>query len=519
MSGPPRKRQDHSGDNDNNYFEVKRVRLTDGTAILPKSETVTIREEHYLRMNEHISHLRSACSKKHRQVGEMDKRIASMGRVIRKRDTDIAEKNRIIADKSKFNNALQLVNEESQVKIHILKDDNAKLQKELNSVRAGNGWTGWLVNHGRCSTTQAAYESWIQELEQRDKAQKAELVRKDQEFAAARVEFTREMREARDLSSHNTFKVPDNVILDGWKELTFKIHQFVDYHLFAYPISDLSDDAIQSYRPLCPEPAMFLTNVLLAPLLFEAGIWSCLDKLVFGVTAEGWAGKLGRDYSQSCRNIREVIDADSSALNDYHDWRSRYAQLLEKLSPVSKKDLKMGAKKMADSILRFQPDADRLAAEHDLREILADATDLNMMLRKSKAEFIFTFDNIDRKDSINFNPSRMQLRNLFGLTTRTSSSIPRGIDLVISPALEKRGTSDGDKYDLQTMLIKPEVVCNVSVELAKQEDDNVAFNGQAGVCPKQEQDNDEVILVKDTSGQVSSGVMSHSTSASRVKSE
>ena len=306
MSGPPRKRQDHSGDNDNNYFEVKRVRLTDGTAILPKSETVTIREEHYLRMNEHISHLRSACSKKHRQVGEMDKRIASMGRVIRKRDTDIAEKNRIIADKSKFNNALQLVNEESQVKIHILKDDNAKLQKELNSVRTGNGWTGWLVNHGRCSTTQAAYESRIQELEQRDKAQKAELARKGQEFAAARAEFTREMREARDLSSRNTFKVPDNVILDGWKELTFKIHQFVDYHLFAYPISDLSDDAIQSYRPLCPEPAMFLTNVLLAPLLFEAGIWSCLDKLVFGVTAEGWAGKLGRDYSQSCRNIRGI---------------------------------------------------------------------------------------------------------------------------------------------------------------------------------------------------------------------
>ena len=174
---------------------------------------------------------------------------------------------------------------------------------------------------------------------------------------------------------------------------------------------------------------------------------------------------------------------------------------------------------MADGILRFQPDADRLAAEHDLREILADATDLNMMLRKSKAEFIFTFDNINRKDSTNFNPSRMQLRNLFGLTTRSSSSIPRGIDLVISPALEKRGTSDGDNYDLQTVLIKPEVVCNVSVELAKQEDDNVAFNGQAGVCPKQEQDNDEVILVKDTSGQVSSGVMSHSTSTSRVKSE
>lgn len=241
--------------------------------MVPENETVTIRKSEYRRMNSGIARLQTACTKKHKAMVELEGKLTEYSEV-RTSNRDIQEKDRLIE-------SLQVVNRNSQMTILDQQNKVANLQKELRSTRPKFGLSSLFSSQGRVGSTEAAYKSRIQELQQSIKAQEADMQRKEHGFAAARDEFTREMQEVRTLSSRNTFKVADNEVVERWEELAFKIRQFVDWHIYAYPLDDLSKEAIHAYADLCVNPTVFLTHPLLVPFLFEAVIWSSLVQSIF----------------------------------------------------------------------------------------------------------------------------------------------------------------------------------------------------------------------------------------------
>lgn len=150
---------------------------------------------------------------------------------------------------------------------------------------------------------------------------------------------------------------------------------------------------------------------------------------------------------------------------------------------------------MANEVLRHQPETNRLDAEYHLRDILADVVDINMMLRKSKADFVVVFNDANHEKLSKFDPTLMKLRDVFGIPPNQGTPASRSVDLIISPILIKRGTSDGDIYDVETVLVKADVICDINAGIAQGEDCDDISISRAGISLKQERDIDEEVMI------------------------
>ena len=151
---------------------------------------------------------------------------------------------------------------------------------------------------------------------------------------------------------------------------------------------------------------------------------------------------------------------------------------------------------MANSLLWGQPVASQEAIESDMMDILLEAATLDLILRKSKAEFKVHFNHIEvrRQDRCEFNPTWMQPRDILGAHGRDESSGSRFVDLIVSPVLTKRGNSNGDKYDQQKIIVKADVVCNVLEALKDQENDNASSCKSRSIRVKNERGGEDLIL-------------------------
>lgn len=145
---------------------------------------------------------------------------------------------------------------------------------------------------------------------------------------------------------------------------------------------------------------------------------------------------------------------------------------------------------MVKSIAQICGDCGEEDATTDLMEIVADARELDTMLRKSKSEFTFTCglpDPAGRKTNHgDFNPDMMMRRSNFNKTT---AQVVPSVDLVVSPALFKRGNSNGAEYHLKSCIVKMEVVCDAARFLSdlyhaeNEQNPAEAEVGTATTCP------------------------------------
>ena len=191
----------------------------------------------------------------------------------------------------------------------------------------------------------------------------------------------------------------------------------------------------------------------------------------------------------------EAAAVNSAFLKEYHDWRSRSVDFINRLSPLDPARLSTLINEMASFLIWDLPKTTHEVTKGELSDIISDAAELDLIFRKSKAAFgVVLPDARERLEGrLRFDRTNMDSRDNVGMNGQPTTLDTQFVDLVVSPMLKKRGGADGDKYDLEMIMVKAGVVCGVVDSLSESVDDGSPSHQSTQVGIKQEHRGEDVI--------------------------
>ncbi|KAM0420289.1 hypothetical protein ACHAPT_011950 [Fusarium lateritium] len=224
---------------------------------------------------------------------------------------------------------------------------------------------------------------------------------------------------------------------------------------------------LQSTTPESSGYRVLLKDDNRQPQIIEAFIWRVLTCKVFG--GFHWAG---RRASPNIRGLKKYLAASSELGSpegsEVQVWTSRTTQLLLKALDTQNHDKKQEAVDHVERLKRgiispileavgLHPNSNE-GIVRQLDDILNDALalDQTMSQQVAKWEWEHLFER-DCKGGMAFDEELMQRDE--GESFSSKRRRKRAAKLVISPALVKRGNSDGENYDVETIGMRMVVSC------------------------------------------------------------
>ncbi|KAJ0113812.1 hypothetical protein J7T55_010056 [Diaporthe amygdali] len=266
--------------------------------------------------------------------------------------------------------------------------------------------------------------------------------------------------------SFNNYKESDQQVQKIFGDLKFSIAQFVNRYLRS--VSDAGDRELELvWYKLMPDPAKFLKSRLLYNAAFEAYIWNSILDQMTANTSNIWPGELGHEFFKTLCMTHDQIKGLaplSELYTDYQNWRSASCGIFERLTErYYNPDLfLLTAEAMVQSLSSLCGDLDVERAVADAVRIFDDARSFFIMLKKLKADFRI----LSHKPGMQGN----QITNGFKydescmedsyLCPEASTKVPRTVDLVVSPAVFKKGNNDGTNFQTMICITKRRVVCD-----------------------------------------------------------
>lgn len=165
-----------------------------------------------------------------------------------------------------------------------------------------------------------------------------------------------------------------------------------------------------------------------------------------------------------------------------NDWRSRSTNLFIDIGNTEEADVPKLAEKLVVFLIGFFSTSalsqrsrfrvSTLAIMRDAIEIISIAANIDGNLRKSKAEYTVFFGNIPPAHQSKyfgyvFDPTRMD-HGSGG--PKVTDNLPT-VELVVAPGLRKTGNDNGENYQEEWVLVKAEVLCNMTKILNFSEED------------------------------------------------
>jgi hypothetical protein len=161
---------------------------------------------------------------------------------------------------------------------------------------------------------------------------------------------------------------------------------------------------------------------------------------------------------------------------EYQTWRSYTMSLLSRTCVTIKDPSSSAFEKQSSEILQaiwevlgtWLPASDHASTREGLGQIIAKAIKIMQLLRMQRAYWTIAYPDwhpIRTPPKLFFNPLTMVDR---GTSQGRVSEIPqeslrnRTVELVIRPALFKRGDASGNKFDIESCLVRAEVQCQKS---------------------------------------------------------
>lgn len=394
-----------------------------------------------------------------------------------------------------------------------------RLEEQIRQLQESGSSRGGLLPSVSVQQATHEHQAEIKKWEQRCQQFEATLASKEKQFLEARAEFVSEMQASRGSGARKNPKVSDNEISRRWKQLVFQIRQFVDN--YSTPVFDLPKESEELWTSMMPNPAIFFASPDLSPLVFEAHIWSFLYKHIFDKHSKTWAGDLGKSFSKFSGGVLGkfysfvilniftngflgLVARDPSFFVEYHDWRSRSAVFLTRLSPhednVSQHhDL---VSLMIRELFELHQDTDKMdlnQVKDDAMGIFNEAMELDLIFRQSRAHFDFIFSmpsrpDVSTKHGFEFDPVCMIM--LQNARSVSNDGEPK-VDLIVSPALLKRGNNDGAHFDQISWVFKMGVICNVAQNAneGKADASNGPYVKKEAQIKTEDGDGDEVMLL------------------------
>ncbi|GAP91959.2 hypothetical protein SAMD00023353_5700570 [Rosellinia necatrix] len=149
-------------------------------------------------------------------------------------------------------------------------------------------------------------------------------------------------------------------------------------------------------------------------------------------------------------------------LGDFHHWRaltmSLFAQKYPDIPSEALEFMFEGAQDVLDFV---NSDVNGEEATHKLFEhVFKPALELSKLLRRQRASWCVRFPQSNIGEDCLFDPNSMRDKNEDEDEARANNVYTHvWVDMVISPGLFKRGTIDGDRYDVEIVVEKAEVSC------------------------------------------------------------
>lgn len=438
--GPPR-RDDRGPDGDvHPTAENKRVKLTQGDA---SSELVAKYEKELQRLHQ-----------------------------------TIVNQTALIKQRGETLKSYRNVNNDKSAEVAELKQEMSDLEQEWKDAQQSGSMSRIPLN-----TTIRSLEDQVIQL-------KTDLESKDEGLRDAR-DFIVELQSSKPTDSLQSKKVIDNDIELLWSQLVFNVRQFVHTYLGTHHSQPPSQT--QRWNDLISRPEVFFASLYGYRLAFEAHVWFWLCREVFDSYSPGWGGETGRQFYKTVKKAqgtqtyssRKVlshlkankytanISTKDQAFKTLQAWRANSVAMLSSLKSTQD-DMARHKDAVGRTLAElFQPradvDLDPDQATQDMQDIFKCALDLTTIFRQSKAVFSVLDEKLENHDTgrtvrhgFSYNPG-----SLMALHRDQSQNIPNGtkVDMIVSPALVKQGTADGENYTSIKVLVKMTVVSGMASSL------------------------------------------------------
>ncbi|KAK3953442.1 hypothetical protein QBC32DRAFT_312965 [Pseudoneurospora amorphoporcata] len=341
-----------------------------------------------------------------------------------------------------------------------------------------------------------------------------ELDETQAELKETRTELLEELSEMRSKNYVNSTKDSDSEIRKDWGNLAFLVEQFVTNHsstMLSLEDTQQAEGLEQDSRvgKICAEPGSVLKWGYVYPYLVESMVWRFIKKEVFDSESKLWAGETGKQFDHICGRLMGCVKKlhgtkKTKLMTAYHAWRSRSVNFFVDLGMDKKWEDNPVAMEMMEELRPFispKTSRRRFAPEiiRDATVIINTAADLNIQLRKSKADFSIIFSggvrsNHSRLFGYNLDAGTMDQIPLWPSNNQPEQASPPVVGMAVSPGLIKCGNADGTNYHSEKVLVKMWVVCDLEAlfnpvdaeEDEKDEENNEDVDDGEGV-----KDNDE----------------------------
>ncbi|KAM0813537.1 hypothetical protein AB5N19_13532 [Seiridium cardinale] len=426
-----------------------------------------VKEVQSRKHKQEIQTLEKAISDRNAEIVKRKQEITNLKTVVKSRDNQLRQKDQQIKDlqrrinqmeqstrsltqadqQAKSNNAqLQAANQKlGQQANHMAKDLAAAGQDLANAAQA--------IQSLKANTTRL--DSKVLQARHERSEILSELDEKNDECNQVRTRWQKAVAELAQLkSAEKPFAVDDESVRSKWRSLDYAIRNLSTQAFKSHGSRpSLPQDVTDDFLSISRNYAFYLSSKDHVSLLFRAAIWLHVSEGILCAPFQIWGNDVGNSFTVMSNAMKDCRDKTPNLETDYHAWRTATAKYLHQNHQV-KQDV---IDRMVEIICsRYSP----LATGHShegleiaLRSIGSAAVELALIFARSRANFfLVTHDQIENgKTSCKDNAEYMDVvKDVFG---------DGKIDLLVSPALIKRGDSDGDCYEECTVLAKGSVCC------------------------------------------------------------
>jgi FtsZ-binding cell division protein ZapB len=209
-------------------------------------------------------------------------------------------------------------------------------------------------------------------------------------------------------------------------------------------------------------------------LVLEAQVWRLLGVFVFENKVGLWGGPAGELFSELCDMLSPSSSVSTEAVQRLVNWRVHGAAMIDQSIGIDAHNVSVVVSNMTCRHLRqfvvVDNNRNHERCVQQLATIVHSAVELYVIFTKSRAIFEVCWPNTGP-------PERALLEATSGRSSKYDGRIGDGSDeeddqtqevlytcrgeprfLAVSPALTKRGTADGDRYEEQIMLVQARVI-------------------------------------------------------------
>ena len=152
-------------------------------------------------------------------------------------------------------------------------------------------------------------------------------------------------------------------------------------------------------------------------------------------------------------NLGAALSTEPGWNAQYYEWRTLTARLASHTPKTE--HFAMISDEIANQILKPFPQSEPSTISV-LSDIIHRALELDLEMSKQKALFRFLYFGCPRR----FNPDIMHIA---GRSERESEDDTEqlDVDLFLAPALCRRGTHDGERFDTEVIILPADVLCSI----------------------------------------------------------